>query len=69
MHAGTFETLFAPAAADEATALQDYMLAALRSFMRRYHVEVAQVADRIQAEVVDAAALQEPLRPAFAVQL
>lgn len=29
--------------ADEATALQDFMLAALRSFVRRYNVQCAQV--------------------------
>ncbi|KAL4428043.1 hypothetical protein ABPG75_002132 [Micractinium tetrahymenae] len=55
--------------ADEATALQDFMLAALRSFVRRYNVQCAQVAERISGEVLAGEGVPAALREAVEAQL
>ncbi|PSC75984.1 nuclear cap-binding subunit 1 [Micractinium conductrix] len=55
--------------ADEATALQDFMLAALRSFVRRYNVQCAQIAERIRGEVLGANGVPAALRAAVEAQL
>lgn len=55
--------------ADEATALQDYMLAALRSFVRRYNVQCAQLAERIGGEVLGGEGVTQELRAAVEAQL
>ena len=59
-----------PADADEATALQDFMLAALKSFVRRYNVQCAEVAERIRgSEVLGAGGVPAALREAVEGQL
>lgn len=55
--------------ADEATALQDFMLAALKSFVRRYNVQCAQIAERIGSEVLGAESVPVELREAVEHQL
>lgn len=58
-----------PADADEATALQNFMLAALKSFVRRYNVQCAQLAERIGAEVLGGEGVPQELREAVETQL
>ena len=58
-----------PPDADEATALQDFMLAALKSFVRRYNVQCAQLAERIGAEVLGGEGVPRELREAVETQL
>ena len=58
-----------PADADEATALQHFMLAALKSFVRRYNVQCAQLAERIGAEVLGGEGVPQELREAVETQL
>lgn len=58
-----------PPDADEATALQDFMLAALKSFVRRYNVQCAQLADRIADEVLGGEGVPAELRCAVEAQL
>ena len=58
-----------PADADEATALQDFMLAALKSFVRRYNVQCAQIADRIAGEVLGAEGVPPELKAVVEAQL
>ena len=59
----------APADTDEATALQDFMLAALKSFVRRYNVQCAQLAERIGGEVLGAPGVPAELKAAVEAQL
>jgi hypothetical protein len=54
---------------DEATALQDFMLAALKSFVRRYNVQCAAIAQRIRVEVLGAEGVPDQLRAAVEEQL
>ncbi len=54
---------------DEATALHDFMLAALKSFVRRYNVQCAQLADRITGEVLGGEGVPPELRAAVETQL
>jgi hypothetical protein len=55
--------------ADEERALQDFMLAALKSFVRRYNVQCAQIADRIEGEVLGGEGVPAELREAVLTQL
>ena len=55
--------------ADEATALQDFMLAALRSFVRRYNVQCAELAERIGADILGGEGVPQELRAAVEAQL
>jgi hypothetical protein len=55
--------------ADEATALQDFMLAALKSFVRRYNVQCAEIADRIAGEVLGAEGVPQELKAVVEAQL
>lgn len=45
------------------------MLAALRSFVRRYNVQCAQIAERIRGEVLGANGVPAALRAAVEAQL
>lgn len=55
--------------AGEVTALHDYTLATLKSFMRRYNVEVAQIADQVEATVLVAPAITPEVKEAIQGQL
>jgi nuclear cap-binding protein subunit 1 len=54
---------------DEHTALHDYTLASLKSFLRRYNLEMAQVAERVEAEILGAQGLAEDVKGAVQAHL
>jgi hypothetical protein len=49
--------------------MQDFMLAALKSFVRRYNVQCAQIAERISAEVLGGEGVTPELKAAVETQL
>lgn len=55
--------------ANAATAMQDFMLAALKSFVRRYNVQCAQIAEGISAEVLGGEGVTLELKAAVETQL
>jgi nuclear cap-binding protein subunit 1 len=54
---------------DERSALHDYMLASMKSFLRRYDLEVAQLAERIEADILGARGITPEIKEAIAVHL
>lgn len=54
---------------DERSALHDYMLASLKSFLRRYDLEAAQLAERIEADILGAQGVSPEVKEAIRAHL